>query len=117
MAMYSIRTTRQQEVGLKFAYDTYADKQTYPTQESYFQFRIDMQVSNPLYADQQRAMSQSFDDSFKTIPEADQPVAKTEIEAVITTHGGTVVPPGNPMVNPMMAPTYPPPPIPKTGGA
>lgn len=114
MAVYSIHTTRQQEVGVKFAYDTYADKATYPTQESYFQYRIDMQVSNVLWQDYQRAQSKSFDESFQTVPELQQPAARVEIETAITSHGGTIVPAGSPIVNPvaapMTAPSFSPPP-------
>jgi hypothetical protein len=94
MASYTITTTRQQEVGLKFSYDTYADKAVYLTQEAWFQYNIDHQVSNNMYIQQQTAMSRSFDESFKTIPETEQPAARVEIEGVITTHGGEIVPPG-----------------------
>jgi hypothetical protein len=103
MASYTITTSRKQEIGLKFAYDTYADKVLYPTQQAYFQSRINSQATDPMYADQQRAQSISFDQSFVTIPELDQPVARTEIEGVITAHGGTIVPPG-PMKPPPMPP-------------
>lgn len=96
MATYTIRTTRSQEIGLKFSYDTYADKVQYPTQELYFQSRIDHQVTNPMYEDQQRANSVAFDASFNTIPETEQPAASDEIEAVIVAHGGTIIPPGGP---------------------
>ena len=103
MATYSIKTTRAQEIGLKFAYDNYADKEKYPTQAEYFQFRIDSQVTNPMYQDQQNAQSISFDQSFKTVPELQQPTARTEIEGVITSHGGTIIPPG-----PIKPPDIPP---------
>lgn len=94
MATYTIRTTRKQEIGLKFTYDTYADKIVFPTQESYFQSRIDHQVTDPMYVAQQRANSVAFDQSFNTIPETQQPTAKVEIEDVITSHGGTIIPAG-----------------------
>ena len=98
MATYTITTKREQEIGLKFSYDTYADKTVYPTQQAWFQSRINLQVTDPMYADYQRANAVAFDQSFETIPEANQPAAQTEIEAVITSHGGTIVPPGPPVV-------------------
>lgn len=105
MATYSIKTTRAQEVGLKYSYDHYANKEQYPTQAEYFQFRIDHQITNPMFEDQQQAQSQSFDASFKTVPESQQPVTRTEIEASIVAHGGTIIPPGPPArPNPMSLP-------------
>jgi hypothetical protein len=104
MATYTIRTSRTREIGLKFSYDTYADKTEFPTQESYFQHQIDHQVTDPMYVEQQRANSVAFDASFNTIPETEQPVARTEIEGVITTHGGTIVPPGPPVISPTAIP-------------
>jgi hypothetical protein len=97
MASYTILTNRKQEIGLKFSYDTYADKEQYPTQEAYLQFKVSSSVTDPMYFEQQRAMSRSFDESFNTIPETNQPIARTEIEATITNHGGTIVPPGQPV--------------------
>ena len=96
MATYSIRTTRTQEIGLKFNYDTYGDKIAFPTQEAYFQHHIDHQVTDPMYAQYQQAQSISFDQSFNTIPETSQPKAQDEIEAVIIANGGTVIPAGAP---------------------
>jgi hypothetical protein len=96
MATYTINTTRTQEIGLKFSYDTYADKEVFTTQQAWFQRKISEQVTNPMYKDQQRANSIAFDQSFNTIPEAEQPAAKAEMEEVITSHGGTIIPPGQP---------------------
>ncbi len=96
MATYTITTTRKQEAGLKYAYDTYADKTQY-TQAQYFQLRIDQQVTDPMYNDYQRSQAISFDKSFNTIPETDQPKAKTEIEAVIVSNGGEILPAVDPM--------------------
>lgn len=107
MANYTITTSRKQEIGLKFSYDNYADKTAYPTQASWFQARINLQVTDPMYADQQQAQSISFDQSFKTISEVEQPTARTEIEGVITKHGGTIVPPG-PHGPPAIVPVPPP---------
>lgn len=107
MATYTIRTTRAQEIGLKFAYDHYADKTTYPTQESYFQFRINTQVTNPMYREQQQAQATSFDQSFNTVPELEQPATRTELEGVIVAHGGTIVPPGPTLPAPMPPPGPP----------
>lgn len=101
MAFYQIRTTRTQEIGLKFSYDNYADKILYPTQESWLQHQVDHRVTNPMYADQQQASSIAFDQSFNTIPETEQPAARTEIETVITDHGGTIIHP--------VPPPFPPP--------
>ena len=95
MATYTIKTTRKQQVGLQFSYDHYADKTAYPTIESYFQSRVDHQVTNPMYEQQQQAQSMSFDQSFQTVPELQQPSAQTEIENVITAHGGTIIPAGS----------------------
>lgn len=100
MASYTIVTTRTQEAGLKFSYDTYADKTVYPTQQAWFQFQIGLLVSDPMYLNKQRASTISFQESFKTIPETSQPAAQTEIETVITSHGGTIVPGIPPMPPP-----------------
>lgn len=94
MALYTIRTTRKQEIGLAFSYEHAADKTQFPTQESYFQSRIDHLVTNPMYEQQQQAQLVSFDQSFNTVPETEQPATQTEIEASIVAHGGTIVPPG-----------------------
>lgn len=92
MASYTIVTTRTQEAGLKFSYDTYADKTQFPTQALYFQSQVSLLVTNPMYANKQRVSTVSFQKSFETIPEAEQPAAQAEIEASITSHGGTIVP-------------------------
>lgn len=108
MASYTITSTRKQEVGLKHSYDTQADKTIYPTQQAWLQFKVATIVLDPMYLQQQQAQSQSFDESFQTIPELEQPAAQVEIETVITNHGGTIVPPG----------TVPPPPgIPVKGSS
>lgn len=104
MATYTIVTSRKQEVGLKFMYDTYADKLLYPTQEKYLQAMVNIQVTDPMYTQQQQAQLVSFDQSFNTVPEAEQPVAKVEIEGVITSHGGTIVTPGTPAPTPQIVP-------------
>lgn len=93
MASYTILTTRKQEAGLTYAYDTFADKTVYPTQAAYFQARINHQVTNPMYEQQQQAQAVLFEESFDTIPESEQPAARTEIEAVITAHGGEIIHP------------------------
>lgn len=110
MATYSIKTTRAQEVGLKYSYDHYADKTIYLTQEAWLQFQVDHLVTSPMYQDQQQAQLVSFDQSFATIPEGSQPKARTDIELAIVTNGGTIVPPGPPP-NPI-----PPAPTGKAGG-
>lgn len=97
MATYTIRTNRKQEIGLKFSYDTYADKAIFPTQESWLQSQVNP-ITNAMYADQQRANTVAFDQSFETIPETSQPAAQAEIEQVIINHGGTVIPPSGTMV-------------------
>lgn len=106
MASYTILTTRTQEAGLKFSYDTYADKTKYPTQQAYLQSQVSQLVTDPMYANKQRAGTMSFGKSFETIPEANQPAAQAEIEASITSHGGTIVP----GVEPAVPPPIPPPP-------
>lgn len=112
MATYMINTTRKQEAGLKFSYDHYADKTVYLTQEAWLQHNVDYAVTDPMYVLQQQASSRSFDESFKTVPEAEQPATQAEIEASITAHGGTVVPPG-----PVTAPiAQQPPPLPPARG-
>jgi hypothetical protein len=106
MASYTITTNRTREIGLKYYYDTYADKEQFPTQQSYFQSRINIQVTDPMYAEYERANSVAFDASFDTIPETEQPAAEAEIEAVIIAHGGTIVPPGP--TSPVLPPPGPP---------
>lgn len=95
MATYTILTNRKQEIGLGYSYDTYANKTEFPTRESWLQFKVN-HLTNGMYADQQRASSVAFDKSFNTIPEAEQPVARAEIEEVITSHGGTIIVPTPP---------------------
>jgi hypothetical protein len=104
MANYNIRTTRTQELGLNYTYDNFVDKTEFPTKESYLQNQIDTAVTNPMYYRQQQDQLVSFDKSFATVPETEQPAARTEIEGVITTHGGTIVPPAPPIVNPVVVP-------------
>lgn len=104
MASYTIMTSRKQQVGLQFAYDTYADKTQYPTIQEYFQYRINTSVLDPMYVDEQAAQSISFDNSFNTIPETSQPKAKTDIQAVILANGGTIVPAGS-APNPPLPPS------------
>lgn len=96
MASYTIITNRTQEIGLNHSYITYADKIQYPTQQAYFQARINHQVTNPMYEDYQKAQLVLFDESFKTIPDANQPAAQAEIEGVIVAHGGEIVTPAPP---------------------
>ena len=100
MASYTITTTREREIGLKFSYDTYADKTVYTTQQSWLQHKVNVQVTDPMFADQQRANAVAYDASFATIPDAEQPAAQAEIEAVIVGHGGEIVPPGAPPAPP-----------------
>jgi hypothetical protein len=100
VASYTIVTTRTQEAGLKFDYDTYADKIQFPTQQAYLQSKVNSQVTDPMYLNKQRLSAVSFEKSFQTIPETQQPTAQTEIETVITSHGGTIVsgvPPAPPL--------------------
>lgn len=94
MATYTILTTRKQQIGLQYSYDHYADKTQYPTIGEYLQSRVSNQITNPMYEQEQAAQAISFDQSFNTIPETSQPKARTDIELVITTNGGTIVPPG-----------------------
>jgi len=105
LASYTILTTRTQEAGLKFDYDTYADKTLYPTQQAYLQAKVNSQITDPMYANKQRVSTVSFEKSFQTIPDTQQPTAQTEIETVITSHGGTIVSGVSPM------PPIPPPPV------
>lgn len=100
MAAYNIVLTRSQEVGLTHSYDFYADKIQFPTRESWLQYQINIHVSDPMYADYQRANSIAFDQSFATVPELEQPAAKNEIEDVIVAHGGTIIHPEPPPTPP-----------------
>jgi hypothetical protein len=63
VATYTVTTTRQQEVGLKYSYDTYADKTVYTTQQAWLQLHVDSSVTNPMFVQQQEASSRSFDES------------------------------------------------------
>jgi hypothetical protein len=94
MATYTIVTSRKQQIGLQYSYDTYADKTIYTTIDAWLQFKVSSQVTNPMYDDQQQAQSVSFDQSFKTVPDASQPKAKADVEAAIIANGGTIVPAG-----------------------
>src|SRR5262245_34173474 len=114
MASYTITTSRTQEVGIKWMYDTYASKTTFPTQAAYFQDRINRAVSDPAYADYVRAHAVALDKSVATIPEANRPAAQAEIEQVILENGGTLVPPGPTGLPPPVLP--PPPPPAREGG-
>jgi hypothetical protein len=102
MAQYTILTNRTQEIGLKFAYDNYADKIQFPTQQSYLQFCVSNQITNPMFLDYERAQAIAFDQSFETIPESNQAKAQQEIEAVIIANGGEIVPVGPPGLPPLI---------------
>lgn len=95
MASYTIITNRKQEIGLKYSYDTYANKEEFPTQQSWLQFHVG-HITDGMFAEQQKASSVAFDMSFNTIPEIEQPAARVEIEEAITNHGGTIVHPKPP---------------------
>lgn len=96
MATYTIKTSREQEIGLKFNYDHYADKTKYPTQAEYFQSEINHRVTDPMYRDYLQSKSVALDKSIATIPEANMPAAEEDIKEVIVQHGGTLVPAGPP---------------------
>lgn len=114
MAFYQIRTTRTQEVGLKWAFETYGSPSGYTDQTAYFQSRIDLSVTDPMYQDYQRAHTVALDASLDTIPEANQSKAQQEIEQVILENGGTLVPAGPTPAGSLPPPTSSPAPMPMT---
>ena len=103
MAQYTILTTREQEAGLNFSHEHYAEEGQ--TKEVFLQSRVSHQVLNPMFADFKNAQAVSLEKSIATIPEANEAKAATEMQAVIVANGGTLVPVGPPVIIP------PPPPI------
>jgi hypothetical protein len=107
MATYTILTTREQEAGLNFAFEHYADEGQ--SKAEFLQSRVNRAVLTPMFADWKQRQAVSLELSIATIPEANETKASTEIQAVITANGGTLVPVGPPPVLPL--PTMPPPPL------
>lgn len=98
MAQYTILTTREQEAGLNFSHDHYAAEGQ--TKEQYLQEQVSHRVLNAMFVDWKQSQSVALDKSIATIPEANEAKASTEIQAVIVSNGGTLVPAG-PSVPPM----------------
>jgi hypothetical protein len=94
MAQYTILTTREQEAGLTYAFDHYAAEGQ--TKAQFLQERVSQTVLNPMVVDRHNATSIALDKSIATIPEANEAKASTEIQAVIVSNGGTLVPVGPP---------------------
>jgi hypothetical protein len=105
MAIYSIRTNREQEAGLNFVYEKY--KTEGQTKEQFLQERCNLQVLNPMFLEFKRSQSMSLDASIATIPEANEAKANQEIQDVITSNGGTIIVAGdtNPIPPPIVNPT------------
>jgi len=92
MAQYTIVTTREQEAGLNFSHEHYAEEEQ--TKEQFLQQRVSNQVLNPMFADWKQSTSVALDKSIATIPQSNEAKAATEIQAVIVANGGTLVPVG-----------------------
>jgi hypothetical protein len=112
MAQYTIVTTREQEAALTYAFDHYATEGQ--TKEQFLQARVSSQVLNPMVVDRHNATSVALDKSIATIPAANEAKASTEIQAVIVSNGGTLVPVGPPPNPIAVTPAIPPPPPPVT---
>ena len=96
MPNYQIRTTQDQEDGLTWMWDNYADHAAYQNKTAYFQARIDELVLRGMMGTLVEDKAVALDASVATIPAANRDAASTELQAVIQKHGGTVKPPGHP---------------------
>ena len=96
MATYTIVTNREQEAALNYAHEHYAEAGQ--TKAQFLQARVSQRVLNPMFADWKNAQAVSLERSIATIPEANEAKASTEIQAVIVTNGGTLVPAGPPVL-------------------
>ena len=112
MATYTILTTREQEIGLGYAHEHYAEEGQ--TKAQFLQSRVSLQVLDPMWASYQHDTSVSLEKSIATIPEANEAQASQEIQDVIVANGGTIVPASPPLVA-VPTPPPPPPPIPPAG--
>jgi hypothetical protein len=92
MATYTITTNREQEVGLNFSFEHYALEGQ--TKAQFLQQEINRGVLNPMFVNYKQSQSVALDKSIATIPEANEAKASQEIQAVIVSNGGTLVPSG-----------------------
>jgi hypothetical protein len=106
MAQYTIVTNREQEAGLNYAFEHYADSDQ--TKEQFLQSRVSHMVLNPMFIDWKTSQAVALDKSIATIPEANEAKASLEIQAVIVDTGGVIVPAGPPMLPPPAIPPIPP---------
>jgi len=91
MAQYTIVTNRENEAALNWQYDNYVNHDVYPTKDVYLQNMVAQTLLRPWFATFQRDHTVALDASVKTIPDANQPKAQQEIEAVIIANGGEIV--------------------------
>jgi len=94
MAQYTIVTTPEQEVGLDYAFDSRINKEQ--TKDQFLQDKINHAVLNPMIVVQHDAVTVALDRSIKSIPAANEEKAALEIQAVIVSNGGTLIPVGPP---------------------
>lgn len=94
MAQYTIITTREQEAALTYSFDNFAAEGQ--TKAQYLQERVSHMVLEPMVIDFNNSKTIALDESIATIPEENEAKAKAEIEAVIVSNGGTLVPVGPP---------------------
>lgn len=94
MAQYTIVTTREQEAGLNYSFESYA--QEGETKAQFLQGRVNHMVLNPMFIDYKSSQAIALDKSIATIPEENEAKAAQEIQAVIVSNGGTLVPAGPP---------------------
>lgn len=106
MAQYTITTTRQQEIDLKFSYDQFgAEGQT---QQQFFQQRINVGVLAPMGDFRIQQQTTNLTASIETVPESNEDAFNADLEALIIEHGGTIVtgpPPGPPVPGAFAGPT------------
>ena len=94
MAQYTIVTNREQEAGLTYAHEHYAEEGQ--TKEQFLQSRVNHSVLNSMFVEYKNAQSVSLEKSIITIPAANEAKAAIELQAVIVANGGTLVPIGPP---------------------
>jgi hypothetical protein len=102
MAQYTIITTREQEAGLTYSHEHYAEEGQDKAQ--FLQKRVSHSVLNSMFEDYKRSNAVALDKSIATIPASNEAKASQEIQAVIVANGGTVVPVGPPH-NPLISVT------------
>lgn len=96
MATRTITTTAAEDEAITYSYQQSqkgvlgAPPQTGETETQFFERMVHASTIGPMTFQNQQAKTTVITTDLSTIPEAEQPAAKAEIDAVIIAHGGTV---------------------------